>query len=155
MKFQHLLEVNNSLDAQVFKISASQLWCGLVLRAREPTLFLPHMDECLLHDVSALELRRSLRYGELTIKDRVILTPHEQVRYLVTAQQDMPASSLCMTIVLTPSETLSVRFEYDDGHNEAQDRINAPYNDFRRSAYLDADINTVEIIRQLAAQGRL
>ena len=48
-----------------------------------------------------------------------------------------------------------VRFQYDDGHDAATDAANALYDDFRRSAYKESDIDTVRIMRELALEGRL
>jgi hypothetical protein len=48
-----------------------------------------------------------------------------------------------------------VRFEYDDHLPENEDSENAIYNDFRRSAYEESDIDTIRVIRQLADQGQL
>ena len=52
-------------------------------------------------------------------------------------------------------DVLFVRFEYDD-HNSAQETDEESfYNDFRREAYKEADIDTVRMIRQLAQDGQL
>jgi hypothetical protein len=48
-----------------------------------------------------------------------------------------------------------VRFEYDDGHDAATDAANAMYDDFRRSAYQESDIDTIRVVRELAETGRL
>ena len=52
-------------------------------------------------------------------------------------------------------ERLYVRFQYDDGHDAATDAANAMYDDFRRSAYQESDIDTIRVLRELASQGRL
>jgi hypothetical protein len=50
---------------------------------------------------------------------------------------------------------LFVRFRYDDGHDAAADEVNKMYDEFKKSAYEESDIDTVRILRQLAAQGKL
>ena len=100
-------------------------------------------------------LRPQPRYGELVINDKVVLVPQLQVRYEVPAQQDISASSLVMTIEMPDEASLWVRFQYDDGHDAATDEANALYDDFRRSAYKESDIDTVRILRELALEGRL
>ncbi|MEG1054658.1 MAG: AtaL-like protein, partial [Janthinobacterium sp.] len=87
--------------------------------------------------------------------DRVVLIPQLQERYEVPAQQDISASSLVMTIEMPDEASLWVRFQYDDGHDAATDAANALYDDFRRSAYKESDIDTVRVMRELAAEGRL
>ena len=155
MKFEHLIEINDPLNPLIDTITRDQLWRGLVLRADSPKLFVPHLDECTIDERESGSFRRRLRYGELEIVDRVILTPLNEVRYDIDAQGEISASSLTMTIEAPSEHTLYVRFRYDDGHDAATDAANAMYDEFRKSAYQEADIDTIRVIRDLAAQGRL
>jgi hypothetical protein len=155
MKFEHLIEINDPLNPLMDTITREQLWRGLVMRADSPKLFVPHLDECTIDERESGCFRRVLRYGELQIVDRVILTPLEQVRYEIDAQGEIAASSLTMSIESPAEHTLYVRFKYDDGHDAATDAANAMYDEFRKSAYQEADIDTIRVLRELAAEGRL
>jgi hypothetical protein len=155
MKFEHLIEINDPLNPLIDTLTREQLWRGLVLRADSPKMFIPHLDECTIDEREAGSFRRRLRYGELEIVDRVILTPLQQVRYEVAAQGEISASSLVMTIESPSEHTLYVRFQYDDGHDAQTDAANAMYDEFRKSAYQEADIDTIRVVRELAAAGRL
>jgi hypothetical protein len=155
MKFEQLIEINDPLNPLIDALSREQLWRGLVLRAESPKLFVPHLDECQIEERRETGFRRRLRYGELVIEDRVVLDHPHSVRYEVAAQRDISKSSLTMTIEAPSEDLLYVRFEYDDGHDAATDAANAMYDDFRRSAYQESDIDTIRIVRDLAAQGRL
>ena len=155
MKFEHLIEINDTLNPLIDALSIKQLWTGLVLRAESPKLFVPHLDECVIDERGDNGFRRRLRYGDLVIEDRVLLEPMRKVRYQVAAQQDISESSLTMTIETPTDDTLYVRFQYEDGHDAATDAANAMYDEFRRSAYQESDIDTVRVLRDLAAQGRL
>ena len=155
MKFEHLIEINDPLNPLIDPITRDQLWRGLVLRADSPKLFVPHLDECTIDERESGSFRRVLRYGELQIVDRVILMPLEQVRYEIAEQGEISASSLTMTIESPSEHTLYVRFKYDDGHDAATDAANAMYDEFRKSAYQEADIDTIRVLRELAAAGRL
>jgi hypothetical protein len=155
MKFEHLIEINDPLNPLIDALSIKQLWSGLVLRAESPKLFVPHLDDCVIDERTENGFRRRLRYGELVIEDRVVLEPMRQVRYEVAAQQDISESRLTMTIETPTEDTLFVRFQYEDGHDAATDAANAMYDDFRRSAYVESDIDTIGMLRDLAAQGRL
>ena len=42
-----------------------------------------------------------------------------------------------------------------DSASEAEDEVNEMYNDYRKSAYEEADIDTIRVIRELAETGRL
>jgi hypothetical protein len=155
MKFEHLIQINDPLNPLMDELSREQLWRGLVLRAESPKMFIPHLDECTIVERDAGSFTRRCRYGELVVADKVLLTPLQQVRFEVHAQGDISASSLTVTIEAPSAQTLFVRFKYDDGHDAATDQANAMYDEFKKSAYLEADIDTIRILRELAAEGRL
>lgn len=155
MKFEHLIEINDPLNPLVDSISRDQLWRGLVLRAESPKLFMPQLDECQIDERTATGFRRRQRFGALVIEDRVVLEHPDRIRYEVPAQGEISASRLVMTIESPQPEVLFVRFEYDDGHDAATDAANAMYDEFRRSAYEEADIDTIRLLRELIAEGRL
>lgn len=155
MKFEHLIQINDPLNPLIDTISIEQLWRGLVLRAESPTMFVPHLDECTIGGRTSGSFARRLRYGDLVIDDVVYLTPLKEVRYEVPAQGEIAPSSLRMIIEAPTDAVLLVRFCYDDGQGEHTDPANAMYDDFKRSAYQEADIDTVRILRQLAGEGKL
>jgi len=155
MKFEHLIEINDPLNPLIDTISVEQLWRGLVLRAEDPMRFMPHLDECTITEREAGSFTRRLRYGELVIADHVVLTPMLQVRYEVPAQGDIAESRMTMTIEAPSEGVLWVRFFYDDGNPSANDEMGKMYEDFKKSAYQEADIDTIKIVRQLAAEGKL
>lgn len=155
MKFEHLIEINDPLNPLIDTLSHEQVWRGLVLRAESPKLFVPHLDECTIAERSETGFRRVQRYGELVINDRVVLEYPHRVRVEVAAQGEISKSSLTMTIEEPQPERLYVRFEYDDNHDAATDEANAMYDEFRRSAYQESDIDTIRMLRSLAEQGRL
>ena len=60
-----------------------------------------------------------------------------------------------MSIEEPSPNALFVRFEYDNGQTEQQDKENEMYDAYRRSAYEEADVDTVRVIRDLVESGRL
>lgn len=154
MQFHHLIELNDPLLALPTPISRVQLWYGLVLRAESPQLFLPHLDQCILGRREEFSVQRELRFGDLTVFDTVHFSPLTSVVYLVPSQGEIPSSRLTMTIEEPVAEQLFIRFDYDDGKSAEQDEADAFYDEFRRSAYLAADLDTVRLIREFAADGR-
>ena len=155
MKFTHLIEINMPDNPLVMTITREQLWRGLVLRAERPTLFLLGLDACDITARSSSGLSRTLRFGQLVVHDQVSFSPLHHVHYHVPRQDQIPASDLVMTIEEPEPGVLFVRFEYDD-HNPAQETDEESfYNDFRREAYKEADIDTIRMIRQLAQEGQL
>ncbi|MCS0591148.1 SRPBCC family protein [Massilia norwichensis] len=155
MKFEHLIEINDPLNPLADTMTREQLWRGLVLRAEDPKMFMPHLDECTLGERESGSFSRRLRYGELVIDDVVYLTPLQEVRYEVPAQGEIAASRMTMTIEAPSEGVMWVRFLYDDGNASANDEMGKMYEDFKKSAYQEADIDTVKILRQLAAEGKL
>jgi hypothetical protein len=155
MKFSHLIEINDPLNPLIEPLTRDQLWRGLVLRAEYPMMFIGWLDACDILERSGKTIERELRYGDLAIRDRVTYSPQLQVHYHVPAQQDIPDSNLTMTIEEPQPGLLYMRFEYDDGTPDIEGTPDAFYNEFRRSAYQSSDIDTVRMIRQLAANGQL
>jgi hypothetical protein len=155
MKFEHLIQINDPLNPLIDALTREQLWRGLVLRAESPTLFVPHLDECTIGARTSGSFTRRQRYGDLVIDDRVLLTPLSEVRVEVPAQGEISASTLVMTIEAPSEGLLFVRFAYDDGHAESNDGVNQMYEEFKKSAYEESDIDTIRVLRQLAAEGKL
>ena len=155
MKFEHLIQINDPMNPLIDTLTREQVWHGLVLRAEDPKMFIPHLDACDIVEREAGAFRRRLTFGELVIEDQVFLTPLQEVRYEVPAQGEIAASSLKMVIEAPGDAVLLLRFCYDDGQGEHTDPANAMYDDFKRSAYQEADIDTVRILRQLAGEGKL
>lgn len=155
MKFSHSIAINDPQQPGHTPLTRQQLWFGLVLRAQAPELFMPHLDRCNLSDPTDNTVMRELHYGALVIRDQVTFHLLEQVHYAVPAQGELAASSLVMRIEEAPTGALSAHFAYDDGQDAQADADNAMYNAFRRSAYLAADNDTIDIIRTRATQGQL
>jgi hypothetical protein len=155
MKFVHLIEINAVNNPLIPPLTREQLWRGLVIRAERPTLFQLGLDSCEIIERSAQHLARVLSFGKLVIHDSVRFEFMHQVLYHVPQQNEIPVSDLSMTIEEPQPGALFVRFEYDDHLPDDDDKENAIYNDFRRSAYEESDIDTIRVIRQLADQGQL
>ena len=116
---------------------------------------MPWLDECRILQRAEQSISRELRYGELVVRDEVRTVPQLQLWVHVPAQGDIADSTLAMTIEEPQQGHLFVRFDYDIGEAEPATGDAAFYEEYRRSAYVDADIETVRVIRQLAAEGRL
>lgn len=155
MKFEHLIEINDPLNPLIDTITREQLWRGLVLRAEDPKRFIPHLDDCTISEREPGSFSRRLRFGDLVINDRVSLSPMCEVRVDVPAQGEIAHSTMAMVIEAPSEGVLYVRFTYDDGHPESVDDVNKMYEEFKKSAYQEADIDTIRMLRELAAEGKL
>jgi hypothetical protein len=152
MQFSHLIQINNPFNPLIDPLSREQLWRGLVLRAENPLLFVMALDGFEIVERGDDTLVRELRFGRLTLRDRVRFEPMKQVRYEIEAAGDSPDATLVMTIEEPEPEQLFVRFDYET----LQDDTAAPgdefYGRFARQAYVEADIDTVSTIRRLALE---
>ncbi len=155
MKFEHLIQINDHQNPFVPKMTREQLWNGLVLRAEFPKLFVSYLDACSITSRDLDSLTRSLQFGELKINDHVQFSFLSFVHYQVPRQGEIPESSMRMTIEEPTPQGLLVRFTYDSGHTEAEDMENATYNEYRFSAYVEGDIETIKVLREMHDQGRL
>ncbi len=153
MKFEHLIEINNFEDPRSDKLNREQLWQGLLLRAKKPTLFIPHMDAYEITQESENTLTRLLDFGKFKVKDKVEMIPMQKLLFHIPSQGDIMESRLEISISEPFSNHFFVRFIYEDA--SLDEGANAMYNDFRRSAYKEMDIDSIRIIRQLVAQGKL
>lgn len=152
MKFEHLIEINNPQDFRITPLTHLQLWQGLVLRAEEPTLFLPQLDSCTIIERTENSISRRLKFGSLVVLDHVFYNKPNQIRFHVPEQNEILASTLEMTIEEPQPGRLFVRFTYEDTSEETGP--DAFYNDFKRSAYKEADIDTIRLIRKMATEGQ-
>jgi len=155
MKFEHLIEINDLNNALVPRMTREQLWNGLVLRAEFPKLFISYLDSCVITSRDLDSLTRTLQFGELKVHDLVQFSFLDYVHYQVHQQGEIPESCMRMSIEEPVPSALFIRFSYDDGHTQTEDAENTVYNDFRRSAYVEADIDTVKIFREMHEIGRL
>ncbi len=153
MNFSHLIQINDPSDPSIEPLTREQLWQGLVARAENPSYFLIGVDECQISNRNPASMDRELRFGPLVIRDRVTLEPRVQVRYEVVASDTTPGGSLVMRIEEPRPGALFVRFDYQLFLADAA--ADDCYNEFRKSAYVESDIDTVRTIRQMAASGLL
>ncbi|HEY5293221.1 MAG TPA: SRPBCC family protein [Burkholderiales bacterium] len=152
MQFSHLIQINDPLDPLIDPLSREQLWRGLVLRAENPLLFVMALDGFEIVERGDNMLARELRFGKLTLRDRVRFEPMKQVRYEIEAAGDSPAATLVMTIEEPEPGQLFVRFDYETQQGEAAAPIDEFYSSFAKQAYVEADIDTVSTIRRLALE---
>lgn len=159
MKFEHRIEINDPQNPTLPVFTREQLWNGLVLRAESPKLFLPNLDVCTItgrnNNGYSNDLTRFLQFGELAVHDHVHFDFLNFVHYQVPQQGDIPNSHMRMTIEELAPSILYVRFNYESEYSEAEDKANAIYNEYRCSAYVESDNETIQVLREMHRLGRL
>lgn len=151
MNFEHLVEINDLNNPLIEPLSRNQLWQGLVLRAENPELSVMGLDACTMLARSEGYLRRELRFGKLRVHDEVYLDYQQEIRYEVMASEHFPASSLRMRIEEPYAGTLFLRFTYASNQGQEDEMV----REHVKQAYIEADNDTVAVIRKLASLGKL
>ncbi|MCG5074684.1 SRPBCC family protein [Paraburkholderia tagetis] len=148
MNFEHLIQINDPLNPLVLPMTREQLWEGLVLRAEQPQLFVIGLDSCTILSREGNTLERELHYGHATVRDRVTLTPNENVRYDILPTAEYVGGSLTMTIEQPDELQLFLRFEYRTTLPTTDTKDDHQTSEIVKSAYHESDIDTVRLIRQ-------
>jgi hypothetical protein len=154
LNFEHLIQINDPLNPFVESLTREQLWEGLVLRAEQPQLFVIGLDSCTILSREGEVMERELHYGQAIVRDRVTLNAGTSVRYDILPTADYVGGSLTMAIEQPDDLQLFLRFTYsttlpvaDDATASADARQT---QEIVKSAYREADIDTVRLIRQYA-----
>lgn len=149
MKFEHLVQINDLHNPLVKNLSREQLWKGLVLRVESPTRFMPHLDKAELAEKTPGSVKRVLHYGKLQVADTVTYLPQQYIHIDVPEQGEITRSHMRMMIEEPGDGALFVRFIYEVADVQTEDGMQQMYEDYRRSAYVNADIEAIGIIREL------
>lgn len=153
MHYEHLLQINDPNDPQIEPLTREQLWLGLVARAERPQYFLIGLDECQIVERTTDTLRRQMRFGTTQVRDRVAYESPVQVRFDVEPTQELSGARLTIRIEEPQPGELFLRFVYT--LQTTPDDAVSELDEYRKSAYRSADIDTVRMIRQLASTGIL
>ena len=155
MKFHHLVQVNDPASPLIAPLSPAQVWRGLVLRAENPLLFVHALDGFTLQGRDGDVLTRELRFGKVAIRDRVTFQAPTRVRHDIEASAEVPEATLVISIEQPAPAQLFLRFDYETRPLAGAPPVEEVYQGFVKKAYVVADVDSVRMIRQLAAQGRI
>ena len=153
MNFEHLLQINDPENPLIAPLSRQELWQGLLHRVENPVPFLPGLETCTILERQANELLRELDFGPAVIQDRVTLHDLNWVRFAIVPSEVHAGGSLTITIEEPEPGALFLRFAYYTSLSDQGE--DARYAEFVRSAYHQSDLDTVRIIRMIAASGGL
>ncbi len=155
MNYEHLVQINDPLNPLLTPMSREQLWQGLLLRAERPELFVLGLEGCTILSRHADGLERELDYGAAKVRDRVVLRPLDSVEYLIDATDTYVGGSLTMKIESPDEGQLFLRFAYRTSLPTTTDPETTRTSEIVKSAYREADIDTVRVIREMAETGKL
>lgn len=147
LEFEHIVQVNDPANTALPVLSRSQLWQGLVLRAKHPEKF-NHGLQCESKNINETEFIRTIKTGEASFCERVLLYPEQKIcSRTLEDQKQINAEST--TKIEEPEEAyLFVRFSYKrdlDGDDSQVD-----IGEHLKSAYVQIDRDAIAMIRVLA-----
>ena len=159
MKFEHLIQINDPQLAHVQPLTRQEVWLGLVARAHTPTLFVMGMESCHIDkieiDKHITTLYRRLNYGAFQLEDTVQLVELSHTQTHVPHSDICPESRMNIRIEEPEQGALFLRFSYEWLSNEADSNLNTTIEGLRKQAYINADIDTVQKIREMAMSAGL
>ncbi|TWG79674.1 uncharacterized protein DUF1857 [Cupriavidus gilardii J11] len=155
MRFEHLVEINDPNNVGLETLTADQVWQGLVLRGQSPELFVLGLDRAEITGQGEQWMERVLHFGGAEVRDRVVFEPRRSVRYETAPTADHAGGTLTMTIETPAPGALLVRFTYETTMPAVDASGDDRYAEIVKSAYHQADLDTVRKIRELASIGRL
>lgn len=147
LKFEHLVQVNDLNDDSIADITRSQLWQGLVLRARNPEKFNRSLA-CTSEDLGENEFLRTIDVGETSFCERVLLYPEQKIHTSTVSEvEQIDAESI--TVIEEPQAGyLFVRFSYRRDLEQQDERVDVA--EHLKSAYVQVDRDAIAMIRMLA-----
>ncbi|HOY03295.1 SRPBCC family protein [Zoogloea sp.] len=155
MYFEHLIEINNPLNPLIEPLSVEQVWQGLMYRVEEPTVFLPGLERCTILSRQGDRVERELHFGPASVRDTVTFRYLEWVCFESLATSEHAGGRLTIRFDQPAAEHLYLRFTYEttlpDGM-EAGEGVQV--SEYVKAAYRESDLDTVRIIRLIAANGR-
>lgn len=152
MTFEHLVQINDLTKPELPMLTRFQVWEGLVLRARRPDKFLVGVEDYEILEQEPAYLKRCLQLPGLEVVDEVTFWREARIEYRTLPTNTVPAASLVMDIEEPEPGSLFVRFRYHTPSIENQGD-SMPYDQYLQEAYVATDVETVQIIRQLAETG--
>lgn len=149
LEFEHIIQVNDPGNDEIPMLSRSQLWEGLVLRARRPDKFNNSL-QVTTQDYGEGEFERIIDVGEVRFRERVLLYPDESI-HTETLEEFDQIDARSVTQLEEPEEGyLFVRFSY---RRELDEDGGVDVGEHLKSAYLQTDRDAIGLIRMLAESG--
>lgn len=149
LEFEHIIQVNDPANAELPMLTRTQLWEGLMLRARRPDKFNSNL-KVTNKEYAEDEFERTIEVGESTFHERVMLYPDEKI-HTQTMEEFEQIEAESVTHLEEPEEGyLFVRFSY---RRELEDDGSVDIGEHLKSAYLQTDRDAIGLIRSLAESG--
>lgn len=149
LEFEHTIQVNDLSEEDLPVLTRTQLWEGLMLRARRPDKFNSSL-KVTTKDYAEDEFERIIDVGEFKFYELVTLYPNEKI-HTQTMEEYEQIHAESVTHLEEPEEGyLFVRFSY---RRELDEDGSVDVGEHLKSAYLQTDRDAIAMIRSLAKSG--
>ena len=134
-------------------ITISQIWNSLWQKVEQPELFTPtiikHQNQNIENEKT---IRRELDFGSHKIYDLITFEFQKWINFEIIPNNDLHASGSLKILIIANNEnpnSYSLKFVYNlkGTHQSANDDAN--YIEYLKSAYHQADLDCVKVIRNL------
>jgi len=156
MRFEHLIEINapqSSVDMVVPGFTVEQLWRGLMIKVREPQRFPMGPDRCDITAQGDDLLHRVQTFGPHRMVDEIRVIPHRELQFTPEAHGGTTPIRLTIRLESPQPGTLVLRYVYEA--MGAQSDEESYFNEYRHSAWLAHDRDTIRTLRQWLTEGAL
>ncbi|MBL8447807.1 MAG: DUF1857 family protein [Zoogloeaceae bacterium] len=155
MKYEHLVEVNDTTNPLIPVLTREEVWFGLLCRVEDPRPFLPGLLSCEILQRRDHGVDRRLNFGQAVVDDQVVVETLSWIRFESSATAEHAGGSLTITIEEPQEGALFLRFTYATTLADGGSGGDSRYAEFVKSAYRESDIDTVRVIRMIAESSRL
>ena len=149
LKFEHIIQVNDPASDEIPTLTRSQLWAGLVLRARRPDKFNNGLTVTTM-EYAEDEFERIIDVGEARFRELVMLYPDESIHTKTLEEFEQIEAESITRIEEQEEGYLFVRFNY---RREVAEDGSVDVGEHLKSAYLQTDRDAIALIRLLAQSG--
>lgn len=140
------MQVNDLTNSSLAELTRSQLWQGLLLRARNPEKF-NHGLQCQAQPVENNQFLRNIEVGESTFVEKVTLEPEQAIHTVTVAELKQLHAESTARIEEPQQGYLFVRFSYKRELEVTTDAVDVA--EHLKSAYVQVDRDAVALIRLL------
>jgi len=149
LEFEHIIQVNDLTEEDLPVLTRTQLWEGLLLRARRPDTFNSSL-KVTNNEYAEDEFERIIEVGEHKFHERVMLYPDERIHTQTMEEYDQIDAESVTHLEEPEQGYLFVRFTY---RRELEEEGSDDVGEHLKSAYLQTDRDAIALIRSLAESG--
>ena len=147
LEFEHIVQVNDLTNNQLTPLTRTQLWRGLVLRARNPDKFTQGL-QCQSQVLRDNEFVRVIEAGDTRFCEKVALFPEEKIHTSTLEELDQIQAESTTLIEEPEPGYLFVRFSYRRDLEINTDAVDVA--EHLKAAYVQVDRDAIAMIRMLA-----